>query len=311
MLATAIGSGYLGQHLEKLDLSRCNLGHMGLAMMMTKAMEVKGTFHALRQLDLSFCSLKTQDGEALGRALSAKIFPHLNKLRCGENRDMGERGWLAILKGLEEGGCTGLRYLNMSENNMSVAVATALTRALSSGLYHHLEELYLVDSCQDNESIRCILQSVKDVGFPSIRKFDLGCTRTNPEHSILLGEAPKAGALPKLEELRFAGAFPNLGELRVGEQPVHHSLWEALEAGSCPDMKELFFMSARFSTDSSTALASAMASGWLSKLQRFSFYGGVDGDNTSLAEVLSAMASSCSDLRELDLSGGFRNPATR
>ena len=34
MLATDIGSGYLGQHLEELDLSHSNLGHMGFAMMM-------------------------------------------------------------------------------------------------------------------------------------------------------------------------------------------------------------------------------------------------------------------------------------
>ena len=62
MLATTIGSGYLGQHLEELELSYSNLGHMGLAMMMTKAMEVEGTFHALRRLNLSYCDLKDSDG---------------------------------------------------------------------------------------------------------------------------------------------------------------------------------------------------------------------------------------------------------
>ena len=75
MLATAIGSGYLGQHLEELNLTGGKLGHMGLAMMMTKAMEVEGTFHALRRLQLRDCKLTHEDGEALGQAISAKVFP--------------------------------------------------------------------------------------------------------------------------------------------------------------------------------------------------------------------------------------------
>ena len=128
-------------------------------------------------------------------------------------------------------------------------------------------------------------------------------TITSQDQSVLLGEALKAGAFPKLKEMKFC------------QQSPHHSLWEALEAGRCPELRELHFQSARLNSDSSTALASALASGWLSRLQAFRFgptgddY--ADGEDTSLVEVLNALASSCRDLRELGMSGGFRNPATR
>ena len=261
-------------------------------------MEVEGTLHALRRLDLDFCGLTDPDGEALGRAMSAKVFPQLKQLWCGGFGGMGDEGWLAIMKGLEEGGCTELQILDMSHNRMSGTVATALTRALSSGLCHYLEELYLVESFQYGESIQFVLQSIKSLCFPSMRKFDFGHHGTN-QGPRLLSQALKAGAFPKLESLWFA------------HQSIHHSVWEALEAGSCPELRELHFRSARFDTDSSTALASAIASGSISKLQDFRFGQFVDGDGTSLVEVLNAMASSCPDLRQLEVSGGFRNAATR
>ena len=240
-------------------------------------------------------------GEALGRAISAKVFPHLKELRCGKIKGMGDEGWLAIMKGLEEGGCTELQILDMSHNTMSRTVATALIRALSSGLCRHLEDFDLSDSFDGDESTQLVLQSIKNISFPSVRKFNLGKIRTKADHSTLLGEALKAGAFPKLELLWFS------------DHSIHHSLWEGLESGKCRELRELFLQFVHLDSDSSTALASAVASGSLSKLQDFCFgeTGGGDAGNTNLVEVLSALASSCPDLRHLDVSGGFRSPATR
>ena len=103
---------------------------------------------------------------------------------------------------------------------------------------------------------------------------------------LLLGEALKAGAFPKLEELRFSFQSP------------HQILWEAVEAGGCPEVRLLILFTVLLDSASSTALASAVASGSLSKLQDFQFCGwGRDDEDTSLVEVLIAVASSCPYLR--------------
>ena len=188
----------------------------------------------------------------------------------------------------------------MMDSNASGAVAVALVGALLSGHCSHLEELNLYSSFEDEESVRFVLQSVKNLCLPGLRRFEWGNLKVNQDYSILLGEALKAGAFPKLENLRFF------------EQSVHHSLWEALEAGSCPEVKDLGLEKVLLDSGSSTALASAIASGALRKLQHLYFHNSVDGyEGTSLAEVLTAVASSCPDLRHLGLCGGFRNPATR
>ena len=57
IVATAIESGHVGQHLEVLDLDYCNLGHTGLATVVTKAVELKGTFHLLRRFVIGCRSL--------------------------------------------------------------------------------------------------------------------------------------------------------------------------------------------------------------------------------------------------------------
>ena len=270
--------------------------------MMTKAMEVKGAFCILQRLDVSRCELTRPDGEALGRAISAKVFPKLKELRCGWNGRMGDEGWLAILKGLEEGGCKELQLLTIEYNMASGNMATALIHALSSDHCRRLEEIFLDHCFEDTESIRLILQSIKDLTFPYLRKFDAWGSRLwkTQDYSIWLSEVLKAGAFPKLEEQQFTG------------QSIHQSLWEALESGSCPGLRKLELNGVALDSDSSTALVSAFASGALWKLQEFHFSGSDrdDGD-TNLVEVLAILGSSCPDLRCLDLAGGFLNPATR
>ena len=194
---------------------------------------------------------------------------------------MGDEGWVAILEGLAEGGCTELQYLCTSIDEASGTVAEALVHALSSGHCHRLEKLYACDSFEDDDSIRLVLRSVKKLSFPSIREFTIGDIKYDEDHSILLAEALKAGAFPKLEVLQFS------------DQSIHHSLWEVLEAGSCPEMRNIGMCRALLDSDSSTALASALASGWLSKLQEFQFADRLDDggdDDTSLLEVLMALA---------------------
>ena len=135
-----------------------------------------------------------------------------------------------------------------------------------------------------------------------MRKFHLGDLDTNQDYSAGLREALKAGAFFKLEELvLFRGS-------------IHQSLWEALEAGSCPELMHLTLIGVLLSGASSGALASATASGAVRKLQNFDHGGtGADSDDedSSIAEVLAATVSSCPDLRRLNISAGFRNPATR
>ena len=296
-LAAALAAGHLG-HLGKLELSNCDLGPKGLTLMMTKVVEMKGVLHGLTKLHVNNCSLTSQDAESLGRAITAKAFPRLRQLSLSDNGDIGERGWVSIIKGLEEGGCTELQALDLSGSGMSFTATTAFIRALSSGHCCNLEELDLIYAFQDPGPF---FQSIKSFKLPHMRSLDVSQHRDvmGDEHFVLFGEALKAGVFPKLETLQF------------DLQSIHESLWEALEAGSCPELRELLLYKVLLNSDSSIALASAIASGSLSKLQRLRLREDDDDDDTSLVEVLIAMASSCPDLRELDVSGGFRNPATR
>ena len=246
---------------------------------------------------LKDCGLQDGDGQALARAISAKAFPHLEVLSLSVNYTMGE-GWVSIMKALEGGGCTDLKALDLSQNNMSSTTVTAVIRALSSGHCRQLEELYIDNAFKDPIPF---FQSIKSLRFTHMRRLDIihASHNTNEEQFILLGEALKAGAFPKLDILHFS------------EHSIHHSLWEALEAGSCPEMREFEFESVGFDNDSSVALASAIASGSLSKLQSFQITEYGDDEDASLVEVLNAMASFCPDLRKLDLSSGFIVPTRR
>ena len=80
-------------------------------------------------------------------------------------------------------------------------------------------------------------------------------------------------------------------------------MWEALEEGSCPELKELELERTHLDSDGGAALASALASGSLSKLQRVNMRRSRwNDDPTTVANVLTAMASSCHDLRHLNIS---------
>ena len=69
LLATAMESGYLGQHLEELYIRECDLGHNGWSLM-AQTMEVTGAFKNLRRLQIIYGKVTRQDAEALGRAIS-------------------------------------------------------------------------------------------------------------------------------------------------------------------------------------------------------------------------------------------------
>ena len=125
--------------------------------------------------------------------MGGKVFPRLKELWCNGNYHIGEVGWLSIMKGLEEGGCPEMQLLNFSECEWTTTVAEAFTHVLSSGHCHGLQELYLYSSFEDDESIRLVLQSLKNVSFPSMRKFDLDDFQSNQDYSIMLGEVLAAG----------------------------------------------------------------------------------------------------------------------
>ena len=100
-------------------------------------------------------------------------------------------------------------------------MATGLIHALSSDHCRHLEELYLTGVFKD-ESIRLVLRSIKDLSFPYMRRFHLGDLDTNQDYSAALGQALKA--------------FPKLEKLVLFRGSIHQSVWEALDAGSCPEL---------------------------------------------------------------------------
>ena len=70
--ALANESGLLGQHLEEIELSCCNLSPIGFILMMTKAVGIKGPRHCLRRLALEYCFLRRHSGEPLGKPVRAK-----------------------------------------------------------------------------------------------------------------------------------------------------------------------------------------------------------------------------------------------
>ena len=123
---------------------------------------------------------------------------------------------------------------------------------------------------------------------------DLGSSDMDEQHAILLGEGLKAGA------------FPRLKKLRIGGQRVYRSVWDALEAGSCPGLREIGLANAHFGSDSVTALVSDM----VSVIEQPTACctgtpwddGGGGNSDANIAAVLGAMAISCHDLRRLSVS---------
>ena len=295
LLAMAIESGHLGQHLEELELSICELDPMGLTLMMTKAMEVEGPLRGLRRLTLDTCILPAQDREALGRAIGARAFPQLEKLSLPLT-GLREEGAAAIMEGLEGGGCTELRHLDLeSSSRMESTAVMAFARALSAGYCRHLQQLNFDYAFGYNQSLMIFLESIRSIPFPNMRFLGLDSNNMDEQQATLFGEVLKAGT------------FPHLETLRIGGQKVYGSVWEALEAGSCPELRELGLMGAHFDSDNATALVSALLSGSLSKLQHVNlndtYWDDGDGGNgdTTLANVLGALATSYHDLRHFTI----------
>ena len=296
-LAMAIESGHLGQHLKVLELRYCDLGPMGLTLMMTKAMEVQGSLHGLRRLKLDSTSLTREDGEALGKAIGAKAFPHLEELSLPGIMYIGDEGFTAIMEGLEGGGCKELKYLDLENSVMGNMATVAFARALSSGNCHQLQWLNCDCSFQDKQSLLTLLQSIRSISFPHMWLLGLEHITGGEECSILLGEVLKAGT------------FPCLQRLWIGGQRVYRSVWEAIEAGSCPGLLALDLSFARLDSDSATALVSALLSGSLNQLQHINLGGtkwgeGEEGNHgdADFAGVLNALASSCGGLEYLNIS---------
>ena len=129
------------------------------------------------------------------------------------------------------------------------------------------------------------------------------------QHAILLGEALKAGA------------FSRLGVLQFGGQRVYGSVWEALGAGSCPELRVISLSSAQSDSDSATAFMSALVSRSLNKLQGVDLEGNRWGEgdddgrvgDAALTGVVSALALSCCDLQFLKVSNIYavRGEATK
>ena len=306
----AIKSGHL-QQLENLELNSCSPVFVELAAIV-KAMEETGGSRGLRRLRLVSLYPTRQQGEALGGAIRAKAFPNLEVLSLTgdmpadgphllRSQDVRSEGLVAIMEGLEDGGCTRLKHINLKFSNLSVDVATAFGRVLSSGHCHNLQTLICAGAFPDKSSLLAFLQSINGLTFPAMQSLDISTASMDEECSILFGEMVKAGAFSKLKRLGLS------------DQQIHRGVWEALEIWSCPELKELVLQSAELSSDSAAGLVSALTSGALSKVQWIDLQGTRVGDSgdggdasggssSPVVNVLNAVASSCPDLRYLGAS---------
>ena len=187
-----------------------------------------------------------------------------------------------------------LKHISLTASDITVNAAMAFGRVLSSGHCHNLQSLDCARAFPDKQSLLAFLEPIKNLSFPAMRHLDIGNASMDEECSIVFGEMIGAGAFPKLEKLWMKG------------QPVHRNVWEALEVWSCPKLRELELRFAKLTSDSAIALVSALTSGALSKLQRISMPLGRLGDggdgDSSVVNVLNAVAASCPDMRHLNAS---------
>ena len=190
----------------------------------------------------------------------------------------------------------GLKHISLKYSNINVDAAMVFGRVLTCGHYHNLGSLDCYHAFADKQSLLAFLHSIKDLSFPAMHHLDVSGALMDEDCCIFFGEMMVAGVFPKLERLCMA------------EQQIHRSIWEALEVWSCPELRELVLSSAKLNSDSAAALASALTSGALSKLQRVDLKfarlsDGDDGDgasSTRVVNVLNALVSSCPDLRDLN-----------
>ena len=80
----------------------------------------------------------------------------------------GGEGLVGIIEGLEEGGCMGLKHLNLRSSEIGVNAAMALTRVLSSGHCHNLQSLDCTrHAFEDKQNLLAFFQSIENLSLPA------------------------------------------------------------------------------------------------------------------------------------------------
>ena len=268
-IALALESTYL-RGLQEFQLVYDVKDFCGFHPPIVRALQ-QGCCPDLRVLALSgYAAAGTQ---TLGEALRSGKCPKLEEL----DLFAFEGSLVSILEALEAGGCPNLKVLNLTECSVD---DTALAYALSSGNCRHLQHFEVsVDDTGMN-----VMTAIKEGAGPDIIdlafKMDEECGRT-------FGEAIQAGACHKLRVLRLKGR----GLLHV---------FKALESGGCPAMQVLELQYGWEEAGLAQALVSTLASGSLSQLQYLGIRGSTSFDDQATAQVITALAASCRELRRFD-----------
>lgn len=282
VIATALESGHC-RRLQELDLSNTVLDQVDFNAV-ARAL-CSGNCPEMRRLNLSSCSLDRYDGRALGLALRSGACPKFEKLELSYNDDMGDDGLVPVMEALEAGSCPELKLLDLESTRLEAGGGTALGLALSSGRCSHLQELILQCGSVDRVGTLRILEAIKRGVCPDLRHLDLGGNKMDEEHGKMLGEVLASGSCLKLEELELSDN-ESLGDVGV----MHVA--RALEAGGCPVLEVLELSHVGMGPDAAMALAKALGSGSLGRLQEINVGQNPAIQDEAMAELIRALGSS-------------------
>lgn len=258
VLAEAFRSGYC-RHLQELRIRDNNLGVYDGAVAMMRALQ-GGYCPQVVKLDLSYCNLYTEGACALAMALRSMAGPKLEELDLCSNSMMLNEGWAAIFGAMEAGCCLTMRRLDVHSCTLGTVASTALAQAITSGNCHGFQHLDLCNAFAHTSSTLRVLQAIQETSLRDLRFLNLGSTMMSGDHGRVLGEAIENGAVPKLELLALSNN-ESLGD--EGVAPV----MAGLEAGGCVNLRELYLYNVNMHHDGGHALARALASDQLRRLE--------------------------------------------
>jgi len=124
-----------GFPLESIKLSQLRQPHITTNLtlpLFTALMEETSGGSKLTSLDLSSCCLNHREGAALATLITTNSLPQLSHLILSDNRTLNNTSFIAIISGLEKGGCPLLKELDLSCNYCVSSVSRALVLAMSS-----------------------------------------------------------------------------------------------------------------------------------------------------------------------------------
>ena len=301
-LARALGSGHCHKLRElRLTATRVLRGSQGGSgfPMVLQALQ-RGACPNLTKIDLGAVPfLPPQDALALAELLRSHACPQLKALvLSGAKSD--EAGMVDVVEALLNGNYPNLRHLTFgfADSNRGPA-AIALARFLSSRRHSQLEKLHLIYceyGYENGDSLGLMLEAIGAGYCRELRHLGIiGAAAMNNSHArILRSQVLAVGSCPLLEGLNIWG---NRFLTYEGLAP----LFAALEQGACPHLKNIDLEKVKVGATGAATLVHALTSGSLSHLQYLNLIRTKIGDEPT-RNVLQALASSCPDLRKIDLS---------